>query len=169
MSELINALDREGIALADFRRVLQYRFQTHNLVGCARVADEEQFVRFCELFSGSFMRFPTPRAVVQALNDLALVRRLDSYDKARASGMLDAMATASRALLQQAKKAGYHTPGDMETADIEGALEYARTIKQEMRDAKNWLATLAEFTTPGEGKVAELAQGDLKARRPKVE
>jgi hypothetical protein len=169
VSELINALDREGVALADFQRFVQYRFQAHNLVGCARVADEEQFVRFCELFSGSFMRFPPPRAVVQAVADLALLRRLDVYEKARAAGKSDAMAAASRAILRQAKKCGYRTPGQKDTIDIGGAVEYARALKKELQEAKTWQATLTKFTTPGEGKVAELANEDLKAISPKVE
>lgn len=136
MSRLIDSLDRENVPLGQLVALVSSRNQQHNLRGAAKVLDEEQMVEAIELFGGTYLRFPPLAHVMDAFEELVLVRRWQTYKESLKTGDLDKRDAAWKAVRLVAKRIGIK-PDDIE-AQVAALSKEARSAQLWHSDLEQW-------------------------------
>ncbi len=139
MENIFSQHARQHVEPADFLDLVSYRNQQHNITNLRAVVGDEKYILLLDKFAGSYTRFPTPKNVLAAIDEIMLAQLwVDLKEKSRQPGLIKWNEAETR-FIRQAGKMGL---------EYEQAKRRAKAVLKELVKARNW-ANLHEVNRLG--------------------
>lgn len=129
MERIFSEHTRQMVEPSDFLDLVSHRNPTHNIINLRAVVGDEKYILLLDKFSGSYTRFPTAKNLMEAIQDIVLVRLWEEVKEKKASQNLAAWNEADARFVKQAQRMGM---------EYKAAVRRAKGITKELVVARNW-------------------------------
>ncbi len=139
MDNIFSQHARQHVEPADFLDLVSYRNQQHNITNLRAVVGDEKYILLLDKFAGSYTRFPTPKNVLLAIDEILLAQLwVDLKEKSGLPGLIKWNEAETR-FVRQGTKMGL---------DYKQSKRRATTVLKELLKARTW-ANLHEVNRMG--------------------